>query len=783
MLANTMPSTGPRIRYEEFLVELVLDTTGEGLRSRVLQSPGGGGSAHFEPPFAGERLETLLEGLELVVLGSAMARETERLAPPPDPECDPKEVGTALYRSLFTGQVAERFAYSRGRTAADDEPTGLRLRIQVPPEPAPGSAPGPVPLPSLASLPWELLYDPERHDFLGRGRRTPVVRCLDVAGDAPPPEVEPPVAVLVAMASPQGSPPLDLGAERRRISEAWGSHPFLEVDFLPNATLEAVRRKLFDRRFHVVHFIGHGRFNDVTGDGTLLLEDGSGGPQPVSGTLLADTLRDAPPLHLVSLNACQTARFSRRRGRDPYTGVATALVIAGQAAVIAMQFPISDAAAIEFSRCFYRALAEGDPLEAAVAEGRHGIYRAQPEGYEWATPVLFLRGRDGVTLEGVVQARPVPSSIRSHIDDASTYVDLKSRDFVGRGFLFDEAERFFHQAEAGYFLLDGDPGIGKTAFVAEMVRRHGHVHHFNRRSDGIVLPEAFLANVCAQLIARYGLDYTALPSGATRDAGFLNGLLNRVSRGLAPGRHCLILVDALDESDRDGLPPNTNPLMLPAVLPAGIFCLTTSRRSVTVDAVCPTQRCELAPNSAANRADLRKLIERRLRRPGLQEYRSSQEVEEGELADLLEERSAGNFMYLSLVLDALERGELRELGPGDLPQGLQRYYSKHWKLMQGADEEAFLTWKRPVLEALAVAPEPLSLERVMEFSRVADRRRVQRALELWRPFLHVTREPGENRRRVELYSIYHESFREFLEEKADIAGAKERYLEGLLDDE
>lgn len=41
--------------------------------------------------------------------------------------------------------------------------------------------------------------------------------------------------------------------------------------------------------------------------------------------------------------------------------------------------------------------------------------------------------------------------------------------------------------------------------------------------------EAFLSNVCAQLIVRYGLDHPALPAEATQDGGFLSGLLSEVA--------------------------------------------------------------------------------------------------------------------------------------------------------------------------------------------------------------------------------------------------------------
>ncbi len=102
-------------------------------------------------------------------------------------------------------------------------------------------------------------------------------------------------------------------------------------------------------------------------------------------------------LRLVVLNACDTARLPRRDGLDVFSGTAAALVLAGFPAVLAMQFPISDEAAIRFAEAFYAALAAGDPVEAALVEGRQAIFDLDRRrgGFEWATPVLYLRVQDG----------------------------------------------------------------------------------------------------------------------------------------------------------------------------------------------------------------------------------------------------------------------------------------------------------------------------------------------------------------------------------------------------
>jgi hypothetical protein len=59
-----------------------------------------------------------------------------------------------------------------------------------------------------------------------------------------------------------------------------------------------------------------------------------------------------------------------------------------------MQFAITDDAAIIFAREYYRAIADGYPVDAAFGEARKAVYLDDNE-MEWATPVLFMRAPDG----------------------------------------------------------------------------------------------------------------------------------------------------------------------------------------------------------------------------------------------------------------------------------------------------------------------------------------------------------------------------------------------------
>ena len=91
------------------------------------------------------------------------------------------------------------------------------------------------------------------------------------------------------------------------------------------------------------------------------------------------------------LNSCQSGASGTI---DLFSGTAAALAHSGIHAVAAMQYSISDDAAIAFARGFYKALAHGRGIDEAVRSGRIGILGLSRGTLEWITPVLYLRGDD-----------------------------------------------------------------------------------------------------------------------------------------------------------------------------------------------------------------------------------------------------------------------------------------------------------------------------------------------------------------------------------------------------
>lgn len=365
-----------------------------------------------------------------------------------------------------------------------------------------------------------------------------------------------------------------------------------------------------------------------------------------------------------------------------------------------------------------------------------------------------------------------PIGIHQYIRDFSLYITRKTESFVGRSFLFQEIQEFIDSNARGYFLLYGDPGIGKSAILAKLVKDHGYIHHFNIRADGISGTSDFLQSICAQLIALYNLDYSSLPPGTTQDTGFLNRLLYEVSEKTRQRGKCVIVVDALDEAAVLSPPSGANVLSLPSFLPPGIFIVATTRREkekIQLRIDIPEQkRRELTQDEPGNSADIFEYIQGQVSNPGIQSYIHRHRINDEWFVNYLAKKAQGNFMYLFHVLPEIERGYYQDLTLDQIPEGLENYYNDHWRRIKQANSLDWFDYRLPVILALTVVKKPISVTLIMKYSAVHDKRRVNEVLHDFDQFLYKD-DMEYDRQRITCYRWYHESFFDFISRKEEVA--------------
>jgi hypothetical protein len=371
------------LHYVDF--DIRIEQSGDAYVAHAV-SPEGEGRSSFTLPFTDDRLELLI-----LKLGHTRSR-TRRVN---SPELSiARELGAALFQSVFTGDVRDRYRDSLNEAVRHG--TGLRIKLRL------------QDVPRLGDLPWELLYDPSGDFFLAQSNQTPVVRYLELPQPVRPLHTVRPLRLLVLVSSPLDHLRLDVEHEQKLLSDALAplvEKGRVEIDWVHNATMTELQRRLRRGTYHVFHFVGHGGFDAATQEGVLVLEDEREYGAQVAAHRVASLLRDHRSLRLAVLNSCEGARNSRE---DSFAGVATTMVRQGIPAVIAMQFEITDGAAVAFAGEFYTALADGLPVDAALAEARKAIF-AEPNDTEWATPVLYMRAPNGVIFELEEAAQPAHS--------------------------------------------------------------------------------------------------------------------------------------------------------------------------------------------------------------------------------------------------------------------------------------------------------------------------------------------------------------------------------------
>ncbi len=339
----------------------------------VLDSPCGEGRARMDIPL---QLQAFLKAIEGTDSEDAPVQSLSRAV---------QEIGQVLFASLIQESVQDCFHTSLA--LARKEGKGLRLRLRIQP-------------PELARLPWEFLHEGKTEsDHLSLSKRTPVVRHLQVALPIESLILKPPIRLLGMVGARHG---LDVAAEQQRMAQAIEhltltdqGRGTIQLSWVEGHTWRALSEALDRGPWHVFHFIGHGGYDEQTGEGLVWLEkEGEEGvAQRFPARDLGCLLADHPTLKLAVLNSCEGARGS---ATNIFSSTGAILASRGIPAVVSMQYAITDGAAIEFSRAFYDSLAGGDAVDEAVSDARQAIKMALGETVEWGTPVLHMRAKDGV---------------------------------------------------------------------------------------------------------------------------------------------------------------------------------------------------------------------------------------------------------------------------------------------------------------------------------------------------------------------------------------------------
>ncbi|HWP46363.1 MAG TPA: NACHT domain-containing protein [Candidatus Limnocylindrales bacterium] len=389
-------------------------------------------------------------------------------------------------------------------------------------------------------------------------------------------------------------------------------------------------------------------------------------------------------------------------------------------------------------------LVDGLPEELKPVKGRHPFYQ------------VGLKAGPGIVSWELVQER--------------------SRGFVGRKEEEEELLRFLIQQPRGYLFVEGDPGIGKSALLSQLIQdllgegdREGRppdllelvtglgkqgltlAFHLCYAGNRISIDVPRILSSLMQQLAVQGGQHTFIPPERSSHA-----LLN-LARAVVAQRKgkVLILIDGIDEalsvhpSHRHTAILET---FLPGHLPDGVFILISARRGVlpTIpNPFIPSFRLELRGLPSES---IHQLLFETLNRVGRPINLSSFSEKDIEAVRRV---SAGNPLYIRMLAEDLIQGRLRMDGAHQLPLGVEGYFEDIFRRLCVNSRWATL---RDCLLLLAVSRDYLSVDQVraiLDLSWIEAQEAIEGELQ---SILIKNTTTSE----VLSYQLFHEKFREFL---------------------
>jgi CHAT domain len=265
-------------------------------------------------------------------------------------------------------------------------------------------------IPWISEKPWEFAYDNGRRSFLATEEIHFVRNVLTNVPADPIVRPQGPMRLLVAAAQPVAFGRLSIEQEVEVIRR--GFEPLIEaglatVDVIAHATPTQIHGYVSSGNYQIVHFIGHGVYDDQKREGCLVFENDRGGEYMLGERALREIFCRRG-LSLVFLNACESGRGGRA---DFNKGVAQSLVAHGLPALVANQYSVLDSSATSFAQHFYWSLAQGFTIGQSAREARIAVnYSLDGELIDWAIPVLYARDPSMRLCDAPVRHVPVQTT-------------------------------------------------------------------------------------------------------------------------------------------------------------------------------------------------------------------------------------------------------------------------------------------------------------------------------------------------------------------------------------
>lgn len=400
------------------------------------------------------------------------------------------EIGVELFKALFQSSDDARDLWATLRARLNDTRVEVITDVQ-----------------EATTIPWELVRDPKTDMPLAL-RASAFVRTHPQAAQVPRiPQTDGQIRILLVICRPNGRDDVPFRSVASRLIKGLGAEAYgrFKLDVLRPPTFEQLGRVLRDAKaqdepYHVVHFDGHGGYEDLSSrynsgaHGYLLFENPEHGENVwlVDGTTLGKLLVETDVPVLV-LNACRSAHAEPPtapvsvEGDDSHSRVralgslAQEIMETGVGGVVAMRYNVYVVTAAQFVADLYSSLTQGNALGEAVTLARKQL-ASKPERdvaykklplQDWIVPVVYeampislfpKQSQPEMLTITLNKAQGIP--VMSEVDP--NLPKQPDTGFFGRDETLLALDRTFDTQSI--VLLHAYAGSGKTATTAEFAR-------------------------------------------------------------------------------------------------------------------------------------------------------------------------------------------------------------------------------------------------------------------------------------------------------------------------
>jgi len=352
--------------------------------------------------------------------------------------------------------------------------------------------------------------------------------------------------------------------------------------------------------------------------------------------------------------------------------------------------------------------------------------------------------------------------------DFHSIIPDKHKDIVGRKNIKKLVREFIEQHTKGVFLITGEPGIGKTALMANLVQeRVGDVYFFYRHTSGLRSPDECLKQLYHQLLSKHNLSNEVTIFDPKDFRAYFEELLFKISTRISGNSQKeVIIIDALDEagSGRDHV---TAIEALPDFLPEGIFFVLSSRPGnpdlnnlICHESEGYVEKFKLEASGQENKEDAYRYVKNRLKDIDIFTHQTTQIADKAEWNFLLLESICSSLNRKEITVEEVEEFLLH--GPS-----LQRWFGNCWfrlhrQLSLREKQRENLNLVNSVLGVIAVANGPVTREMVCETLDIssADFDWLISYIEQY-----LETQLLDTKLQKKSYRIYHFAFKEFIIEK------------------